>query len=89
MFDDPVGPGIFGVVAPARPADQVLVLLVIRIGEGFEELLIAPGSGDVLGWTGPGRLQEPLWHIAAVAGWSQHQSPFNLQAFLSNLKWSI
>lgn len=42
-FDDAVDPGIFDVEVPARPVDHILVLLVIGIGERFEELLVAPG----------------------------------------------
>ena len=35
------------------------MLFVDGIGEGFEELLVAPGAADVLGRTGTGGLEEP------------------------------
>ena len=58
-YDDPVDLGVFGIERAARPAHHVLVSFVVRIGESFEELLIAPGAADVLGWAGASRLQEP------------------------------
>ena len=36
----------------ARPRRAVVVLLVQRIGQGLEEVRIAPSPADVFGWTG-------------------------------------
>ena len=58
-FSNSVDPGVFGIERSARPADHVLVLLVVRIGEGFEELLVARGTANVLWRAGPCGLQKP------------------------------
>ena len=41
----------------ADPFEPVVVLFVVRISDGVEELAVAPGTADVVRWTAPGGLE--------------------------------